>query len=300
MRRRDFLVTVGAAGAVVAAGPRADAGTASAHQSPAAPSKGRIRQALFRTVFGTNPTMSFDDMCGEAARLGCIGFDLIPMQDWPTLKKHGLVPTMAPMAFASIQDGLIRKEAHEAIERKLHDLVDTCAANGCPNIITLAGQRKGMSYAEAADNCVAFMNRARGYLEEKGVTLCLENTNSRYPDNVLGRPDQACDHAEWGFDVCRRVNSPRVKMLFDIYHAQVQDGNVVATIRDNIQLIAHFHTAGVPGRHEIDSSQELNYRFIASAIADLGFTGSIAHEYRPSPGHDPLKSLAEAVAIMDV
>lgn len=301
MRRREFLAAVGAAGVVAGARPSAQAPVEKSAAGTPAPvrRKGRIKQALFRTVFGMNPAMSFDDMCREAARLGCVGFDLIAPQEWPTLKKHGLVPTMAPMSFASIQEGLIRKETHEAAAAKLRELVDTCAADGCHNIITLGGQRKGMSYEEAADACVAFMNRVKPYLEEKGVTLCLENTNSRYPDNVLGRPDQVCDHAAWGFDVCRRVNSPRVKMLFDLYHAQVQDGNVVATIKDNIQWIAHFHTAGVPGRHEIDASQELNYRFIASTIADLGFTGYVAHEYRPSPGRDPLKSLAEAIEIMD-
>jgi hydroxypyruvate isomerase len=107
----------------------------------------------------------------------------------------------------------------------------------------------------------------------------------------LGRPDQLCDHAAWGFQLCKRVNSPRVKMLFDIYHAQVQDGNVIATIRDNIQWIAHFHTAGVPGRHEIDDTQELNYHLVAQTIAELRFAGYVAHEYRPTPGRDPIKSI---------
>ena len=298
MRRREFLTTVTAASVAAAYASHA-------HAQPA-PSpikrKGRVKQSLFRTVFGQNTPglTTFDEQCREAARLGAYGFELIAPQDWPTLKKYGLVPTMAPMSFASITDGLIRKELHDKVEQALHDEVDICAANGCPNIITLGGQRKGMSYEEGLDNCVAFMNRVKGYLEAKGVTLCLENTNSRYPDNVLGRPDQICDHAAWGFEVCKRVNSPRVKMLLDIYHAQTQDGNVVATIRDNIQWIAHFHTAGVPGRHELDDTQELNYRFIAQAIVDLGYTGYIAHEYRPSPGRDAVKGLEAGMDILDV
>ena len=301
MRRRDLLAHLAAAGVAAAS-----SSSLALAQTPAAlppvKRKGRVKQSLFRTVFGQNTPglTTFDEQCREAARLGCYGFELIQPADWPTLKKYGLVPTMAPMSFASIGDGLIRKELHEQIEKALRDEVDVCAANGCASIITLGGQRKGMSYEEGLDNCVAFMNRVKGYLEDKGVNLCLENTNSRYPDNVLGRPDQICDHAAWGFEVCKRVNSPRVKMLFDIYHAQTQDGNVVATIRENIQWIAHFHTAGVPGRHELDDTQELNYRFVAQAIVDLGYKGYIAHEYRPSPGRDPLQGLQRGMDILDV
>jgi hydroxypyruvate isomerase len=293
MRRRDFLAAAGAAVAFGAARPAAQG-------QGAVKRKGRVRQALFRNVFGANPTLSFDDMCREAARLGCAGFDLIQPQDWPTLKKYGLVPTMAPSIGVTFQDGLIHKEVHDQVERAMRDAINLCAANGCEKMITVGGQRRGMSYAEGADNCVAFFNRIKAHAEDKGVTICLENMNSRYPDNVLGRPDQICDHVAWGFDVCRRVNSPRIKMLFDIYHAQVGDGNVCATIRDNIEWIAHFHTAGVPGRREIDETQELNYRFVAKTIADLGFTGYVAHEYRPTPGRDPIKSLEQVLEIMDV
>ena len=294
MKRRRFLATVAAAG-VAAARP---ATTGMAAQAQPVKRKGRIKQALFRNVFG-NPNMAFDDQCRLAAELGCVGFDLIAPQDWPTLKKYGLIPTMAPANPVTFQDGLIRKELHGEIERGLREAIDQCAAGGCPNIITVGGQRRGMSLTEGADNCVAFFNRIKSHAEDKGVTICLENMNSRYPDNVLGRPDQICDHVGWGFDVCKRVNSPRVKMLYDIYHAQVMDGNLCATITDNLAWIGHFHTAGVPGRHELDDTQEINYRFVAKTIADLGFTGFIAHEYRPSPGRDPMESLRQALDIMD-
>src|SRR5262245_23624406 len=218
MRRRDFFLSLAAATTTLA-------------QTPApAPlkRKGRLKQAVTRGVFGRN--MPLEDACREAARLGCVGFDLIQPADWPTLKKYGLTPTMAPMSFTSFEDGLIHRESHDKMEKALREEADVCAAGGCTAIITASGQRKGMSYEEAADHAVAFLNRVKGYLEMKGVSLCIENMNSRYPDNVLGRPDQACDHASWGFDVCKRVNSPRVKMLYDLYHAQVQDGNVCATI----------------------------------------------------------------------
>jgi hydroxypyruvate isomerase len=189
---------------------------------------------------------------------------------------------------------------HDDLEPKLKAYIDQCVDAGCSKIITVGGQRKGMSYAEGADNAVAFLNRIKSRAEQKGVTICLENMNTRYPDNVLGRPDQICDHIGWGFDVCKRVNSPSVKMLFDIYHAQVMDGNICATIKDNLQWIAHFHTAGVPGRHELNETQEINYRFVAQTIADLGFGGYIAHEYRPSPGRDPVEILKQTLDIMDV
>ncbi len=300
MRRREFLST--SAAAVVAA---AAASTSSAQSAPSpAPikRKGRLKQALFRTVFGQNTPglTTFDEQCREAARLGCYGFDLVRPTDWPTMKKYGLVPTMAGMSFAGISDGLVRKEQWPEIEKKLRDEVDTCVEGGCKAIITFAGQRKGMSFEQGMDLTVEFMNRVKGYLEDKGVALCMENANSRYPDNVLGRADQLCDRPSWGLEMCKRVNSPGVKMLYDIYHAQVMEGNVAATIKDNIQWIHHFHCAGVPGRHEIDETQELNYRFIAQTIVDTGFTGYIAHEYRPSPGRNPLASIEKDIEILDV
>jgi hydroxypyruvate isomerase len=128
----------------------------------------------------------------------------------------------------------------------------------------------------------------------------MEIMNSKFEDAAIGRKDQICDHVAFGVEVCKRVNSPRVKLLFDIYHVQIMDGDLAHNIRDNFQYLAHFHTGGVPNRHEIDDTQEINYRFIAKTIADLGFTGYIAHEYRPSPGRDPIQSLAQAVELMDV
>jgi hydroxypyruvate isomerase len=144
------------------------------------------------------------------------------------------------------------------------------------------------------------LNRVKGHAEDKGVTICIEVMNSKFKDSRLGREDQICDHLAWGVDVCKRVNSPRVKVLFDIYHVQIMDGDICDNIRQNFAWIAHFHTGGVPGRHVIDSTQELNYRFIAQTIADLNFTDYVAHEFRPEPGHDPIEGLKQAIAIMNV
>jgi len=304
MRRREFLSTVAAAG--VAAATVSNRSLLTSAQAPATPApvkrKGRLKQALFRTVFGQNTPglTTLDEQCREAARLGCYGFDLVGPQDWPTLKKYGLVPTMGPMSFASLTDGLVHKDQWDTIEKALREEVDLCVAGGCKGVITFAGQKKELSFEQGMDLTVQFMNRVKSMLEDKGVTLCMENANSKYPDNVLGRPDQLCDRPSWGLEMCKRVNSPNVKMLFDIYHAQIMEGNVAATIKDNIKWIFHFHCAGVPGRHEIDGTQELNYRFIAQAIVDSGYTGYIAHEYRPTPGRNPIEAIEADIQILDV
>jgi len=291
MRRRDFLAAMAATG--VAAVARAQSPSTGAR-------KGRIKQALMRFNFGRDTKLSFDDMCREAARVGCHGFDLVGPQDWPTLKKYGLICTMAPAMGVTIRDGLIRPELHDAIERAMHAEIDQCAANSCPNIITVGGERHGIGYEEGKDRAVALLDRVKAHAEDKGVTICIEVVNSKYTDPEFGRADAIFDRLAWGVDLCKRVNSPRVKILFDIYHVQIMEGDVCANIREHFPWIAHFHTAGVPGRHELDDTQEINYRFVARTIADLGFTGYVAHEYRPSPGRDPLESLRQVVEIMNV
>jgi len=300
MKRRDFLATSAAAVVTAAVAPAVSFAQA---PSPApVKRKARLKQSLFRTVFGQNTPglTTFDEQCREAARLGVYGFDLIGVADWPTMKKYGLVPTLGGMNFASLTDGLVHREQWPEIEKKLREEVDQCVAGGCKGIITFAGQRRTLTFEQGMDLTVEFMNRVKAMLEDKGVVLCMENANSRYPDNVLGRPDQLCDRPSWGLEMCRRVNSPAVKMVFDIYHAQIMEGNVAATIKDNIKWIHHFHCAGVPGRHEIDGTQELNYRFIAQTIVDTGYTGYIAHEYRPTPGRNPLEAVEASIQILDV
>jgi hydroxypyruvate isomerase len=290
MRRREFVTAAALVGAATTA--TAQTGTAPS------PNKGRLKQCV--TSFPFDPKLSFEDRCRVAAQVGCVGFDLIGPKDWPTLKKYGLIPTMAPPAGVTMEDGIIHKEAHEKSLASLGAAIDECAAGGCPNIITVGGQRRGMSNEEGADNAVAFLNRIKSRAEDKGVNICMEVMNSKLQDPTLGRKDQICDHIAWGVDVVKRVNSPRVKILCDIYHLQIMDGDVTRNIQTNFQWIAHFHTGGVPDRHELDETQELNYRFIAKSIADLGYTGYIAHEFRPAAGRDPLQSLKQAIEIMTV
>ncbi|HYW47170.1 MAG TPA: TIM barrel protein [Bryobacteraceae bacterium] len=278
MHRRNFLLAAAAAPVALA-------------QTPVQ-RKGRIKQGVTRGVFARGA--SLEDCCREAARLGIKGFDLIGPADWPTLKKYGLVPSMYPGPGGTIPDALNRKENHERIEQALRAAIDEAATNGVPNIITFSGNRKGMADEEGAANCVAFLNKVKAQAEDKGVTICMEYLNSK-----VNHKDYMFDHIAWGVDVMKRVNSPRVKILFDIYHAQIMDGDIVRNIRDHFQWIGHFHTGGNPGRRDIDETQELNYRFIAQAIAELNYTGFISHEYSPAQGHDPIPTLNKAIEICD-
>jgi hydroxypyruvate isomerase len=279
MKRRSFLLA--GAGCL---------GLSVASFGQTAQRKGRLKQGVTRGCFGKG--VSLDDVCRQAAQLGLKGIDLVGLNDWPTLKKHGLLATMCPGG-GGIAEGINRKENHAEIEKQFRENIRLAAEAGMPNAITLSGSRKGLTDEEGIDNSVALLNRVKGLAEEKGVTICLELLNSK-----VNHPGYQCDHTKWGVEVVKRVGSPRVKLLYDIYHMQIMEGDVIRTIRENIQYIGHFHTAGVPGRHEIDETQELNYRAIAQAIVDLSFTGYLSHEY--SPQRDPLKSLDQAISICDV
>jgi hydroxypyruvate isomerase len=296
MKRREFIFSLaasltGALTAPLTAGP-----VTAPPQSPS-PSRARIRQSVMNSVWmGTD--ISFEERCRILARIGFKGVDLPTPQQALILKQYGLIPAMMTGTGTSFQDGLIRRELHNRFEEAFRAGIDMCVDVGCPNLIALPGERRGMTREEGADNAVAILSRVKGYAEQRGVTLCIEITNSRVVADQ--RTDQVFDRLGWGLDVCRRVNSPRVKIVYDIYHAQISDGDITRNLRDNIDMICHIHVAGVPGRNEIDDTQEINYRFIANAIADLGFTGFVAHEYRPGPGRDPIRSLEQCFEIMNV
>lgn len=259
---------------------------------------GRLKQAAMRQNFPNG--MSFEDMVKIAAEIGLWGFDLAGPNDWPVLQKYGMQATAATGGGLNFNDGVIHPETHDRIEQSLRPFIDQCAAGGCPNIIGIGGLKGNMSYEEGADNAVKFFNRVKSHLEDKGVTLVTEVVNTRFTETRLGRAGQICDHIAWAADVMKRVNSPRVKILCDFYHLQIMDGDLIANLRTHYGQIGHFHTGGVPDRREIDDTQEINYRAVAKAIADLGFQGFVAHEYSVSPGRDPAKSLREAVEIMRV
>jgi hydroxypyruvate isomerase len=295
MKRRAFLASMAAA--PLAAGLNRPSATA-AQGSTAARARAPIRQSVMASVWGTESKIPFEERCKILARIGFKAMDLPTPEQAPMLKQYGLTPAMMTGAGTTFQDGLIRKELHGKFEEAFRAGIDTCAAVGCPNLIAMPGERRGMPREEAADNAAAILSRVKGYAEQKGVTLCMEITNAKVVADQ--RTDQVFSRLDWGLDVCRKVNSPRVKIVYDIYHAQISDGDVTRNLRDHFDWICHIHVAGVPSRQEIDGTQELNYRFIANAIAELGYPGFVAHEWRPGPGRDPIKSLEQCFEIMNV
>jgi hydroxypyruvate isomerase len=255
----------------------------------AAPGKGRIKQSVARWCY---EKMKLDDLCRHSAEIGLQGIDLVDHTAWPIVRKYGLTPAMTPGA-GDIGTCWNRLEHHAALEKEMRQNIALAAAAGVPNVITFSGNRKGQADQEGADNCVTGLNKVKKVAEDAGVTICFELLNSK-----IDHHDYQCDHTKWGVDVMKRVDSPRVKLLYDIYHMQIMEGDIIRTIRDNIKYIGHFHTGGVPGRNEIDVTQESNYRAISMAIADLGFGGFMAHEFIPK--RDPMTSLKEAFELCTV
>jgi hydroxypyruvate isomerase len=258
--------------------------------------QGKIKQSVMPQVWG-ELNLSIEERCEVLAALGFAGMDLPQPAELPVLKAHGLTPAMMTGTGTTFQDGLIRRELHDQIEEATRLGIDICAAAGCKSLIALPGERRGMSREEGAEHAVEILKRVAPYAEEKGVYVCMEITNSKVAaDN---RTDQVFDDIYWGFDVCRRTESPNIKIVYDIYHVQIMNGDVVRTMRENLDLICHVHVAGVPSRAEIDNS-ELNYRYIAREIVAMGYEGFVAQEYRPTPGRNPLVSLAVGYDILTV
>lgn len=255
----------------------------------ASPSAGRLKQSVSRWTYSK---FSLDDLCQLAVRIGLAGIDLVDSKDWPTIQSHGLVPSMTPGA-GRIPDGFNRLSNHPKLVREMSENIALAAEAKVPNVITFSGNRAGMPDGEGLSNCVTGLKLVKKAAEERGVTVCMELLNSK-----VNHKDYMCDHTAWGVEVCKRVDSPRVKLLYDIYHMQIMEGDIIRTIRDNFAYIGHFHTGGVPGRHEIDETQELNWHAVMTAIADLGYTGFVAHEFVPAK--DPVTALQQAVQICTV
>ena len=268
---------------------RSEAARGEAGAGPA--TRGRLKQSVSRWCFGK---MSLDELSGHAARIGYRGIDLLLPEDWPVVRKHGLVCALATVGGpVTIEKGLNRVENHGAILDALGKAIDLAAESQVPNVVCFSGNRAGMSDEEGLENCARGLRQIAPHAEQKGVTLCVELLNSK-----VDHKDYMCDHTAWGVALVKKVDSPRVKLLYDIYHMQIMEGDVIRTIRENIGWIAHFHTAGVPGRHEIDGRQELNYPAICRAVVEAGYTGFLAQEFVPTD--EPLRALEEAFRICDV
>jgi len=261
-----------------------------ANAEDAAATKKRIRQSVCRWCYQKMP---IDDLCAAAAQMGLFGIDLLNPDEYEVPRRRGLICTMGYADAGTIPEAMNRTEHHAAIETALRTNIPLAAKAGIPNVITFSGNRKGMPDDEGARNTIAGLNRVKKIAEDNGVVLCLELLNSK-----VNHPDYMCDHTAWGVRVVEEVNSPNVKLLYDVYHMQIMEGDLIATIKKNIAWIGHFHTGGVPGRHELDETQEVQWDGVMRAILETGYRGYVAHEFLPV--HDPMSSLRAAVKLCDV
>jgi hydroxypyruvate isomerase len=252
--------------------------------------KGRIRQSVCQWCYSKTP---IDQLAEYAAKIGLKGIDLLKPGEFEIPRRYGLICTMAYAGGGDIGNALNRTENHAAIEQAFRTNIPLAAKASVPNVITFSGNRAGMSDDDGARNTIVGLNRVKKIAEDNGVTICLELLNSKRDHH-----DYMCDHAAWGVKVVQEVNSPNVKLLYDIYHMQIMEGDLIDTIRKNIQWIGHFHTGGVPGRHELDGTQEVQWDGVMRAIADTNFRGYVAHEFIPTA--DPFTSLRNAVDLCDV
>jgi hydroxypyruvate isomerase len=248
---------------------------------------GRLKQGVSYWTY--QKWFTLEQLCQEAKRIGLQGIDLVTPDQYATVQRYGLVPSMTSgTAPNTIPIGLNRIENHERVLASLKNDITLAAEAKVVNVITFSGNRGGMPDAEGLENCATGLNKIKAYAEEKGVTVNLELLNSK-----VNHKDYMADRSAWGVELMKRVNSPKIKLLFDIYHMQIMEGDLIRTIRDNIEFIGHFHTGGNPGRHELDDTQEVNWHAVAKAIADTGYTGFLSHEFIPvrTP---PIASLEQA------
>lgn len=256
----------------------------------------RIKQSICYPLFKSED-MSLDSLFGTAADIGYAAIELWARGDdfeevLATARRHNMA--VASMSgHAALRDGLNKYANHERIEAELRTSIDLAAKHGIPGLICFSGDRQpDQTEAEAIKAVSTGFRRVAAYAEEKGINLNLELLNSK-----VTHPGYQADHTAWGVAVCERVNSPRVKLLYDIYHMQIMEGDIIRTIRENIGWIGHFHTAGNPERRDLDDTQELNYRGICRAIAATGYDLYVGHEFKPKG--DPIEALSQTFALCD-
>jgi hydroxypyruvate isomerase len=292
--RRKAFKRIGAGAVLLGATVGLQSASVAAEEAPAAKTgRSRIRQSVIHWCFKPMPV---EELATHAAQLGLKSVELVTPEHWPMLKQRGLVCAMTPShGFAK---GFAHKEEHAECLEILRRRIDESAEAGFPNVITFSGFRRGLSDEEAMRNMVEGLKQIVGQAEQRKVALCLEMLNSRVSIEMKGHPDYFCDKIEMAVEVCRRVGSERMKVLFDIYHVQIMEGDLIKRIREFHPFVGHYHTAGVPGRGELDDTQEINYPAVMKSIAETGYTGYVGQEFIPT--RDAVKSLAEAVKACDV
>ena len=252
--------------------------------------KGRIKQSVSRWCY---QKIALDELCAKSAQMGLKAIDLLNPDEFEVPRRYGLICSMGYAGGGEINKAMNRVENHAKIEESFRKLIPVAAKAGVSNVITFSGNREGMSDDEGAKNTIIGLNRVKKIAEDHGVTICMELLNSK-----VDHKGYMCDHTAWGVRVVQEVNSPRVKLLYDIYHMQIMEGDMVRTIQENIKWLGHFHTGGVPGRHELDNTQEVQWDGVMRGIAATNFDGYVAHEFVPT--RDPLTSLHQAVDLCDV
>ena len=253
--------------------------------------KGRINHSVCKWCY---PKIQLEDFCKAAKEIGLKSVELLEVQDFPTLKKYGLTCAMVTGVPGMIPHGLNRLENHDKIVEFMEKAIPSCADFGAPNIICFSGNRDGQDDEKGIENCAIGLKRIMPVAEKHKVTVCMELLNSR-----VNHKDYQCDTSKWGVELVKRVGSERFKLLYDIYHMQIMEGDLIATIRKSYESFGHYHTGGVPGRAEIDDSQEINYPAVMKAILDTGFKGFVAQEFVPKR-EDKIASLKQGVQICDV
>ncbi|MBX3746154.1 MAG: TIM barrel protein [Verrucomicrobiae bacterium] len=287
-RRRAFrTLAQGAAAAAVAA----DLGRRVAAAERVGGLKGRINHSVCRWCYGRIP---LEELCRASREMGISAIDLLGLEEIPTAKRFDLECSMVSGIPGGIERGLNRAANHEGIQKWFEEAAPKVAALGCKNVICFSGNRAGMSDEEGIEQCTAGLKKLLPIAERHDLVLVMELLNSR-----VDHRDYMCDRTPWGVELCRQVGSERFKLLYDIYHMQIMEGDLIRTLRASAPYIAHYHTGGVPGRNEIDESQEIYYPAVMRAILETGFKGYVAQEFIPKR-EDALGSLAQGVRICDV
>ncbi|MBC8230543.1 TIM barrel protein [bacterium] len=231
-------------------------------------------------------------LISEAAKIGFASVEMLPEEHWPLVKEHGMRIAIIG-GHGTLTNGLNKRENHDRIEQELLAKIELAAENDIPGLICFSGNREGLPDDEGIEITAEGLSRVTKVAEEKEVNLCIELLNSK-----VNHPDYQCDYTVWGVEVCKRVNSPRVKLLYDIYHMQIMEGDLIRTITENIEYIGHFHTAGNPGRRDMDEEQEIYYPAVMHAIAATGYDLYVGHEFRPKG--DPIEALQTTFKLCDV
>ncbi len=254
--------------------------------------KGNINHSVCQWCYGSIP---LDKLCLAVKEIGFSAIDLISPKDWPVLKQYGIYSSMCYHGGkVSLTNGFNNKTFHEQLIKDYEEVIPLMVKEGYKNVICFSGNRNGMDDETGLKNCVEGLKKILPLAEKNGITVQMELLNSK-----VNHKDYMCDKTAWGVDLCKRLGSDNFKLLYDIYHMQIDEGDVIRTIQDNHQYIGHYHTGGVPGRNEIDDTQELYYPAIMKAIVATGYKGHVAQEFIPAK-EDKLKSLKEAVLLCDV